>query len=357
MDEKPLSLRTKKTQRYKATKSKNISRKCVIHFDITSCNNYISPLTPTTWSKIRSSIDHFNVHGSSKIINDVSENIPHTPDFDNHGFHRGCYQRFTCIKRKLCTTDNEPPKKKRMRSGNNILFPSNSCVICNKETRWLKLKGKKIRDKLVKCVTKDAEKNLKDAAMIKKDNELLRKINCVDLIATQVHYHTECRKLYTGNTHLKNKTEKNQESEINSTESQLLIEAHNQAFLNLSAYIENEIIKNQYIVRISYLKQLYLKFIKERYPWVYNENYKTYKLKKKIINHFSNRVSFVQPNQKSPELVYSEEILTESVVSFAYEKAASEKRVLESAADIARGTILECSKSNANHTWPLLMNI
>ena len=95
-----------------------------------------------------------------------------------------------------------------MRSGNNILFPSNSCVICNKETRWLKLKGKKIRDKIVKCVTKDAEKTLKDAALIKKDNELLRKITCVDLIATQAHYHTECRKLYTVNTHLKNKTEK-----------------------------------------------------------------------------------------------------------------------------------------------------
>ena len=32
--------------------------------------------------------------------------------------------------------------------------------------------------------------------------------------------------------------------------------------------------------------------------------------------------------------------------------ATSEKRVLESAADILRRTILESSKSNASHTWP-----
>ena len=167
MDEKPLSLR-KKTQRSKATKSKNISRKCIIHFDSTSCKSDINPLTSTTWSKIQSSINHFNLHGSSRTINDVSENVPHTSDFYNYGFHRECNQRFTCIKRKLCTTDNEPTKRKRMPSVDNILFPSNSCIICNKETRWLKLKGKKVRDKLVKCVTKDAEKNVKRRSYDKK---------------------------------------------------------------------------------------------------------------------------------------------------------------------------------------------
>ena len=112
MDEKPLSLR-KKTQKSKVTKSKNISRNCIIHFDSTSCNSDIHPLTSTTWSKIRLSIDHFNAHGSSRIIDDVRDDVPHTPDFDIHGFHRECYQRFTCIKRKLFTANNEPPKRKR----------------------------------------------------------------------------------------------------------------------------------------------------------------------------------------------------------------------------------------------------
>ena len=52
------------------------------------------------------------------------------------------------------------------------------------------------------------KKTLKDAATTKKDNKLLRKINYADLIATEAHYHAECRKLYTVNTNLKNETEK-----------------------------------------------------------------------------------------------------------------------------------------------------
>ena len=156
-----------------------------------------------------------------------------------------------------------------------------------KKSKWLKYKQQSKRDKLIKCVIKTAENSIKQAAIIRKDEVILRKISGEDLVAKEAHYHEECRKKYINTKHISLRC-----SEKNNQENNQLELAHREAFSVLVEYIEKEIINNATIVRITHLKQHYQLFIKENYPTIYNPNYRTQKLKEKIVHHHKGRVHF-----------------------------------------------------------------
>ena len=54
-----------------------------------------------------------------------------------------------------------------------------------------------MRHSLVKCITNLATGLIKEAAENKKDEVMLRKIHCMDLVAREAWYHNHCRRNYT----------------------------------------------------------------------------------------------------------------------------------------------------------------
>ena len=73
------------------------------------------------------------------------------------------------------------------------------------------------------------------------------------------------------------------------------------------------------------LRERYLLCLFENNEKVYNENYKTDKLKEKITKNFGNRIQFWRPSSFG-ELVYSTDIITGQAVEATFELAASDER-------------------------------
>ncbi|CAH1101344.1 unnamed protein product [Psylliodes chrysocephalus] len=99
------------------------------------------------------------------------------------------------------------------------------------------------------------------------------------------------------------------------------------------------------------LRERYLLFMSEYSPEFYNENYKTDKLKQKLINHFGNRISFWQLNYRI-ELVNSSWIKPGEAIETAFEAASSEIRRIQEAAMILRRHIQQAYENSPKMPWP-----
>ena len=73
-------------------------------------------------------------------------------------------------------------------------------------------------------------------------------------------------------------------------------------------------------------------------PDCYNPDYKTDKLKSKLVKRFGSSIQFWQPNYKS-ELVYSSDVSKGDTIEVAFEAAATETERLQEAASILRRAI------------------
>ena len=95
--------------------------------------------------------------------------------------------------------DEARPSKTKRSCTSTILFPSDSCLFCQKESKWIPRKNNKLdhHETLVKCVTKPAESTFKEAARRKNDERLIREANGADLLAGEAFYHNTCRREYT----------------------------------------------------------------------------------------------------------------------------------------------------------------
>ena len=111
--------------------------------------------------------------------------------------------------------------------------------------------------------------------------------------------------------------------------------AHDVAFSHLANCVNKSIIEDLNVERMTMLREHYLQFMLEHHPDFYNPDYKTYKLKSKLIKCFGNRIQFWQPNYKS-ELVYSPVVKKGQAIESAFEIAASESKRLEDSALILR---------------------
>ena len=223
-------------------------------------------------------------------------------------------------------------------ASSNVLFPADRCLFCNKET----IAVKRVKYSLVTCRTEIAEASIKSAALEKGDEEILRKVRDQDLIAREARYHNCCRREYT-RSRTRHTTHKDSESAQS-------LSAHNDALQYIFNYIQEHILVEGKVERLSMLRERYLKFLLEKHPRFYNESYKTYKLKDKLCKHFGNKLSFWQPRKKA-ELVYAADIEGEAVEA-AFELAASDERRLIETAMIIRRVIKESRLESEPMPWP-----
>ena len=180
----------------------------------------------------------------------------------------------------------------------------------------------------MKCITKTAANTIKSAAERMNDEAMLHKIRDQDLVAREAHYHNHCRRKYT--------REDSWHSTLKESEALKAYDAHNEA---------------QKVERLTMIRERYLQYLLENHPDVYNENYKTYMLKKKLVKHFGKRLRFWQPTTKS-ELIYGADIDEGQAIELAFELACSDEKRLEEAAMIIRRYTDRSKQLSFDMPWP-----
>ena len=174
----------------------------------------------------------------------------------------------------------EPSNSKRRKSSEiqSPLLPKNECLFC--EISRKRTHGRE--EKLIKCVTQNADQSIRAASQRKQDHRLLGKKLNGDLVAREAHYHTSCRKNYTRTDDNHERCDKDERvvEELN---------AHQNAFDYISSYMEENLINGCTAERMTMLKERYLLFMYESSPSVYNPLYKTSKLKSKLMKKFGSR--------------------------------------------------------------------
>ena len=348
----------------RSTGESDSGKVCIIHKHGRANYGTIQTLTIKRWEKIQEIKDiRSNAENEREQQTLICERIPPVVDFAQHGYHHFCYNSFINtrnIKRKVSLEPEYEEwcsKSKRIKTNaSSVLFPV-QCIFCDKKTLWISQKtGKRKEDRLVKCVTKTAETSIKESVVRKGDERLKEHLENADLIAKEAWYHEFCRKTYTRKPQRnlpkfsseKDKMDYTERKRHQSEEE----EGHSQAFEYLCQYIKEHIIEKADVVKISYLKELYCTYMQNHHPNHYNKNYKTDKLKSKLIAFFDTRISFWQRYEGTSDLVYSNEVPMGHAVGAAFENATTDEKTVIEAAMVIRRAVIDGHKESEGLPWP-----
>ena len=208
-----------------------------------------------------------------------------------HGFHRKCYQAFTYLKyiqtiqhaeiqQEEKNDTDKPSTSKRRRISDaespRILFPADTCIICDKKQK--RLRGCTRYEKLVKCLTSDAETSIKQAATQAQEIEVIGRVQ-EDLRARETYYHESCRQSRL--VKVKRRTQAAPKEDSNTAKKKA---AHEDAFSHVCGYIEDRIISASQVERMTMLREWFCSYMQEKHPDYYNPNYTTQKTEEENSN-------------------------------------------------------------------------
>ena len=327
-------------------------RFCIIHNPNLYNYGEIKQFTELSWNKIKDSKElRLQSDNLTERKSDICEQIPEDLDYLKHGYHRLCYQTFTLLpkeSRKRLSEDtiiaNSPRKTRTFaHHSSDTLFDQDMCIFCQRKTKYVSRK----RDTLIQCVTDCAKACIAEAAKAKSDFRMISLTECSCLIAQQAHYHRSCHRDYV------KKVDRHDISAMtDGSDNQKACEkAHSHALRFITDYVQKHIIDDCCVERITMLKEKYLSYLQSHFPDVYNPEYKTYKLKDKLIKAFGDHIQFWQPNYKS-ELVFSKDVPKGAAIETAFEQASSEEKRLEEAALILRREVLAVYENMPPLPWP-----
>ena len=267
---------------------------CLCH--VRTVTGTLTKFTPQSWTKLRQSAEE-----RKDFIYDQLKG--HWNEGPAGGYHRPCYQTYTnktLIQRLLSKRGTLSPNV------SSVVRPSTSrpsrtrklplkaaCIICQKAQRR---SGSKL-EILSQCLTTQASEKLLEAAKAKQDERILLELRGIDLIAAKIKYHKTC---YGGYTRSKNTTPiKQDDCEVNA-----IYEATFQHVVN---YVTERIIDGLDVMRMTNLRDMYIDLLAEN--GIESPNYRTEKLKRRLIKHFGNSLEFWQPQRMSDtEIIYSKAI-------------------------------------------------
>ena len=92
--------------------------------------------------------------------------------------------------------------------------------------------------------------------------------------------------------------------------------------------------------------------MQNHHPNHYNKNYKTDKLKSKLIAFFDTRISFWQRYEGTSDLVYSNEVPMGHAVGAAFENATTDEKIVIEAAMVIRRAVIDGHKESEGLPWP-----
>jgi len=334
-DEVPVTV--KKRRVISATESASAGKVCIVHYARCNRDCHIRRLTEHSFETIRQCVKIRKEQQSEALrLDSICGKVPVQFDASVHGYHRWCYNNFTNVSKfsgkgiQDTTTEAVSSSTLARRSGrgvnagcegNDVLFPRDQCIFCDKGHKKVKgsFKG------LVTCLTEQAETNIKQMAEQKKDFTLLGKIAGVDLRAREARYHESCRRAYVRYDQRVHHS-CTEEDKIASMEQK---EASRNAFQYIYKHVESSIVEGGDVKWMTMLRGKYVDFMIQHYPQHYNAHYKTDRLKERLVNHFGNRIAFWLPTEKhTSELVYAADLDTGEAVQAAFEASTSEAQIL-----------------------------
>ena len=144
-----------------------------------------------------------------------------------------------------------------MASRDSVIFKPD-CIFCNKEGRKA-IKSKNTWTTEATTVFEDGGwESVLEIAERNNDETLLRRIRGFDLFACEAHYHPTCRKKYTKDPLAWRSKDHEAKQQQNALEN-----SHKAAFSRVCSRIEEEILNQQNIVRLSELCCTYITALSE----------------------------------------------------------------------------------------------
>ena len=188
--------------------------------------------------------------------------------------------------------DSNPSKRRSTRSA----LPKTNmqlCLFCQRSSDK-RVKGKV--EKLTQCHTFEAGEKILVAAVAYQDQriQLLFQEGGPDCIAAEFLYHHSCYRNYTHG-----KTVANTSAAKGPTIS--LRETFRQAFNWLAGHIENDLFSTGSAVKAIRMDCLTSKYQEKLRDLGVTSSYRTFLLKKRIVDHFNDRVMFVRQSVTEPE--------------------------------------------------------
>jgi len=300
---------------------------CVLHVG-KATKDPVKTFNANTWKQVLSARDTrmSKPTDKSKYLH-ICNNLPAEYD-DSIGYHSACYKNFTAVpKTETSTPSTSSEKGHVLRSdveaqgttSSGVLNPV--CIFCKKERSTVKSKI----EPLGSCLTKDAEKSIKDAATILQDSVMLAKFGDINFHAKEVKYHHTCHKNYINKS-------KRQQSALagNKTEYGVIRNAHAKAFAILSDYVKEYIIDKSRAELATSTLDRYKSILADLD--IESDHYRVQPLVDKIVKYFGDEIAVDKSSKKRGNVLYNSSMNKEEAVKCAEQYASSmESRITEAA--------------------------
>ena len=224
---------------------------CIIHFKTVSNKDDDHLVSPQSYDSWLTLLEAARVRGHAPIL-EIAKRLEEN-EVPRILYHRKCRGLFT-MKRDLETLKRKADesladqvdststlKKSCRRSSSEARVYDPICIFCNKDKFQ---KGSKSREKLTQAVQIRADQTLRECAIQKGDEKILR-VTSRDIVAAEAHYHVSCYKNYTRGNTCKPEYEDKNENENDIAKEQLYQAIEREAYSNLLEYIRTDIISNK----------------------------------------------------------------------------------------------------------------
>ena len=289
---------------------------CIVHYEDISVTGKLRKVTTTTLKTLKKNKVALIALGGDNLHQLESNGIPETLD-KTYYVHPECYKKLTFAvtlekrkrKKKTVTTKSKRQKLPVSALNERGKFGAN-CGICKK--RRIKVGRKYQYPKQIR--TTEAEKNLKEAAKLRKDQALLLEIHEVDLIAKEFKDHEKCYRDYT----------------------RIIYPNENQSTINdkgdfkaVCSVIDHEVLSLSKAVSMNVLTDVY-GIGRDQHQ------YRQY-LKERILKHYDEKIFFVRPEYHGVQVIISNQCLSEK--SFSSHVQFLNDFILKTAASIIHNSV------------------
>jgi len=168
---------------------------CILHPPETDCpEEDVQLFDEVKWAKVQAAATRRQKLLKLSKCSGIYETLPEAPS-PSDGYHNTCYYRFTAIASETEVPATTSKDRKFLRSQSTQLKVSSSgvlpkvCIFCSKARK--KVEGKE--QPLTSCEYDSVEKNIKEAAQVLNDNDMLVKIGNVGFHSREVKYHNVCK--------------------------------------------------------------------------------------------------------------------------------------------------------------------
>ena len=286
----------------------------------------------------------------------------------NMGYHRKCYQRFgalgTLHRKKEDKVKKIRADKRKTRS--QVMSPVDTstgmfkkiCLFCKKarrkkggqEQRLTRVETKEDSDgeveKSKKATSDDAsfKTSVEKYAKWLQDEDMLRIISGVDLVAKEVYYHRSCRRDY------QNKAECTEAAKVDAgigkdpkvhSEWHVNRQAHSQAFEVVKRFVESSVCKMGGVVYLPDMKNLYEAAYKDLCEKQDDGlEFSASRLEAKLVTALGDRICVVKGTTRQGNLIYGSTDTAEAALRKQHSESYCKERKLRDVAFMLRSEIL-----------------